>query len=361
MPDQKLPILIFVGGHHTSGLEVAKILLANHKINIVWIGHRYSAWGDSHESAEYHEVTNENIPFIALRAGKFHHTYNPIKLIRIPWGFIQSMYILIRLKLSYPGQIRGVVSFGGYLAVPVVICAWMLNIPSLTHEQTAVSGWANRLIAIFCRKIAISWSESIAYLPKNKCIYVGLPIRQALFKTKRSVESAKPTIYITGGKQGSHVINQSVFQALPQLLERFDVIHQTGSNSQYADYKTARQIQHPRYSTYEYADAKTTAANIQKSRLVISRSGAHTIAELLFFHKKSVLIPIPWGSHNEQEKNANMLKNLNLAVVLDQQKLNPQTLLRAIDACLLLKPQKTQFNFHGLKNYASLIDSEFLQ
>ena len=137
--------LVFTGGHHTGALEVAKALKEK-GWNTVWFGHKHSMWNDTSHSSEYREVTESGIVFYKLLAGKFHHTYNPLKLIRIPFGFIQALCLLLLLKPA------GIVSFGGYLAVPTVIMGWLLGIPSITHEQTVTQGWANKLIALFAKR-----------------------------------------------------------------------------------------------------------------------------------------------------------------------------------------------------------------
>ena len=160
--------LVFTGGHHTSALVVAKELKKK-GWNIIWYGHRHSMWGDESDSAEYREVTAAGIKFYDLKAGKFYATFSPLKLIRIPYGFLQAFLLLIFHRPN------GIVSFGGYLAVPTVICGWLLGIPSVTHEQTLVAGWANKLISLFVKKIAVSWPNSLTHYPKAKTIFTGLP------------------------------------------------------------------------------------------------------------------------------------------------------------------------------------------
>jgi len=354
----KKHILIFTGGHHTSGLAVARMLQSS-QTQIIWFGHRHSSWKDRSDSAEYREVTQSNIKFINLQAGKFHRTYHPLKLLRLPWGFIQSFYHLIILKINHGTQIAGIVSFGGYLAVPVVICGWLLGIKSVTHEQTLVSGWANRVISIFCSKIALSWPQSQKYFPVDKCVVVGLPLRQEILDLKP--EPTQSTIYITGGKQGSHLINSVILECLPKLLKNYTIIHQTGSNSLYRDFEKSQGIKSSGYHSFEYADSQTTAKNLQQASLVISRAGAHIMAELLYFQKPSVLIPIPGGSHHEQELNAQFLEALSQAIILPQSDLNPINLLIAIDKAQKLKPKFVKFDFNGLSNFAKLIFNEFLQ
>ena len=122
--------LVFVGGHHTTALAVIDVLqVENPNLAIFWIGHRFSMWGDKNDSVEYRDITARYIPFYDLKAGKFYHTYNPLKLLRIPFGFFQAFYYLLKIRPVL------IVSCGGYLAVPVVIVGWILRIPSITRTD----------------------------------------------------------------------------------------------------------------------------------------------------------------------------------------------------------------------------------
>ena len=179
--------LVFTGGHHTGALEVAKTL-KNKGWKIVWFGHRHSMWNDTSDSAEYKEVIESGIEFHDLLAGKLYRTYNPFKLIRVPFGFLQACYLLLRLKLT--SDVSGIASFGGYLAVPTVIMGWILGIPSITHEQTITQGWANKLISKFAKKTALTW-------PGEKGVVVGLPLRREILniKTQRR-KGTKQLIFI---------------------------------------------------------------------------------------------------------------------------------------------------------------------
>ena len=320
--------VVFTGGHHTSSLVVAKALQAK-GWRIVWFGHRYSMWGDRRDSGEYREVTAAGVKFYNLWAGKFYKTYNPIKLILIPVGFIHSLLLLL---LTTP---RGIVSFGGYLAVPVVVCGWLLGIPSITHEQTVVAGWANKLISLFVRKIAVSWPGSLNLYPKHKVILTGLPLRPEILKIKQQMtindhELPRMTIYITGGKQGSHVINQVIFNNIAALTKKYNVIHQTGTATVFGDLQKARMINVPGYTTFGFDSAKALKA-LAAADVVVSRAGAHIIYELGFLGKRSVLIPIPWVSHHEQEKNAQILVDAGLAVTISESALTIKTLVTAIE------------------------------
>jgi UDP-N-acetylglucosamine--N-acetylmuramyl-(pentapeptide) pyrophosphoryl-undecaprenol N-acetylglucosamine transferase len=359
------PTLIFTGGHHTSALVVANLLKKN-GWNIIWIGHKYSMWGDSSPSAEYREVTESGIEFIELRAGKLHNTYNPQKLLRVPFGFFQSFQILKKIKSTHKDGLKGIISFGGYLGVPVVFCGWMLGLPTVSHEQTTVAGWANKFISLFAQKIAVTWPRSLELYPKSKTELTGLPLREEILSELKRLPEREKKIYITGGKQGSHIINQTIFSILGDLLNQFQVVHQTGSSTLYADYAEALKIkaaldekQKNKYRVFEYLDAKSAAHNISTAQIVVGRSGAHITYELAVTGTRSVLIPIPWSSHNEQLNNAQVLRDKNLAVVVQQSDLNGRTLMESINKAGQLKVSELQLPLDGAERMVHLIEEVF--
>lgn len=361
------PILIFTGGHHSSALAVANYL-RKHDWSVVWLGHRYSQWKDRSDSAEYREVTSSGIPFYDLKAGKAYRTYHPLKLFRIPWGFIQAFWIIFKLKRNYKKQLRGIVSFGGYLAVPVVICGWILSVPSITHEQTISAGWANKIISKFARKIAVTWRESVPHFPSSKVVLTGLPFRQEVLKYSSSQNRSRDNrlIYITGGKQGSHLINRAVFSVIKELLNNYQVVHQTGGSSVHSDFQIAQNLHRKlpkdlkqKYEVSSYYSAELAARYLTSAGVVVSRSGAHITSELLLLGTRCVLIPISWSSHSEQQKNAQLLAQNNQAIILAESELNGQSLIKAIQQAQSLHPSQYPVITDALEKLSLLIESEF--
>jgi len=330
--------LVITGGHHTGALPVIKKLREScPDAQIYWFGHRFSAQGDKNPTLEFHEITALNIPFYSIHAGKFYKTKNLKRLAKIPFGFFQCLFLLIKLKPN------AILSFGGYIAVPTVLAGWVLGIPSVTHEQTVVAGWANRLISRVVKKVLISWKESAKYFPKGKTILVGLPLREEINQVKSNsfeVNKDLPTIYVTAGKTGSHVLNEVVGKCLTNLLDHCNVIHQCGDNSVFCDFAKLSEIKaalgktNGRYFLQKFIFNNEIGEVYSKCDLVVSRSGANTTAELLTLKKKCVLIPIPWVSHNEQHENAKILVDAGLGIVLPEKNLSPDTLTAEIDKAL---------------------------
>jgi UDP-N-acetylglucosamine--N-acetylmuramyl-(pentapeptide) pyrophosphoryl-undecaprenol N-acetylglucosamine transferase len=326
--------VVITGGHHSSALPVIKKLREKWPdIQIYWFGHKYSALGDKNPTLEFHEIKALNVPFYHIHAGKFYRTVNLRRLIKIPFGLFQCLYLLIKLKPD------AILSFGGYIAVPTAVAGWLLGIPSITHEQTVVAGWANRLVSKFAKKVLVSWPQSQKFFPREKTIFVGLPLRHEIFEIKSQnfvIDNDLPTVYITTGKIGSHVINKVVGECLSDLLKFSNVIHQCGDNSVCNDFSSLTDIKgnigttRGKYYLKKFIFENEIGEAFSKSDLVVSRSGAHTTAELLALKKTCLLIPISWVSHNEQYENAKILVEAGLGTILPENKLSKESLLESV-------------------------------
>lgn len=325
--------IVFTGGHHTPALAVMEELAARGNFEFYWIGHRFSLRGDSTPSVESRTIEKLGIPFYPLHAARFYHA-GPLELLKVPFGFFHALYLLWKIRP------RLVVSFGGYLAAPVVAAAFFLRIPSVTHEQTVTSGWANRFIAIFAKKVFVSWEQSLPNFPKGKTVWTGNPIRHAIFEKKTNrfhFRDKLPTVYVTGGKQGAHLINEAVRGALSKFIERYNVIHQTGSAGVFKDYQKIMILRgqlpprlKERYLVQEYFSEDEIGAVYAAADIVVGRSGANTVSELAALGKPAILIPISWSSHGEQLRNAKLLERQGAALILPEDRLSPPALLSAI-------------------------------
>lgn len=321
--------IVITGGHHTPALSVIEALKSLSKksskdLSFFWIGHKYSMWADTNISAEYRQVTASGIPFFDLKAGKFHKTYHPLKLIRIPLGFIQAFIYLLKIRPDI------IISFGGYLAVPVVFSAWLQRITIVTHEQTTVAGRASLFISRFAGKIFISFASSGKFFPKEKICLVGNPIRSEIFADRGlfCFANGRKTLYITGGKQGSHKINSFVERNLILFLSSYNVIHQCGNSSVYGDDDNLLKLREnlspalrERYLVKDFFSAEEIGSVFARADIVISRAGANAVYEIGALGKVALLIPIPWSSRNEQESNARFLSSGGGAALLEERDL----------------------------------------
>jgi len=323
------PTIVFTGGHHNSALVIAKAL-QKEGYPVAWIGHKFTSKGDKSLSAEYQEVTQSGLHFLELKTGKFYQKFNPLEWLKVAFGFFQAFIYLVKYRPKL------IFSSGGYLSVPVVIVGWFLGTPSITHEQTVVAGWANKAISPFVKKILLTHSSSMRNFSKEKSVVVGLPIRKELLNSKYTKKFDPKLVYISCGKQGSHIINKTLFPIIPKLVEKFTIVHQTGANTLTKDSDRARRIKEKlgeyqdRYIFAPYFFAEDAATYIRSAAVVVGRAGAHSIYELMLLRKKAVLIPIPWVSHDEQHLNAKLAEKQIGSIVLEEKDLTPEVLLGAI-------------------------------
>jgi len=365
--EKPIPIVI-TGGHQDPAIAVMEALGERGNFQFFWIGHRYSLSGEITESVEFKTITRLGIPFFELQTGRLYRS-SWRELIKLPWGFLHALYLLIRLRP------RVVVSFGGYLAAPVVLASYFLRIPAVTHEQTVVFGWANRFISRFAQRIFVSWKSSLKYFPSRKTVLTGNPVRPEVFeeRTKRfRFNNDRPVVYVTGGKQGSHIVNEAVRGVLSQFLENYNLIHQTGSSTRFQDYQKLsilksqlpRKLQN-RYILQEYFGLDEIGAVYRAAAVVIGRAGANTVTELAALGKPAILIPIPWVSRREQFRNAQILEEIGAAVVLEEEQLSSRSLKHNLDDIFanLRKYQKAAQESRRLINprAASQIASEIIR
>ncbi|MEX1061637.1 MAG: UDP-N-acetylglucosamine--N-acetylmuramyl-(pentapeptide) pyrophosphoryl-undecaprenol N-acetylglucosamine transferase [Patescibacteria group bacterium] len=332
MAGEKPVKIVVTGGHHTPALAVMAALKKRGNFEFHFIGRATSLRSEKTTSVEKRTMEKLGIPFYNLKTGKLYKS-GVGELVKIPGGFLQAFWLLMRIRP------RLIVSFGGYLAAPVMLAGFFLRIPRVTHEQTVVSGWANRFSAYLANKIFVSWEPSRKFFPKDKTVLTGNPLREEIFNPKGKkiiVSRDLPTVYITGGKQGSHLINEVVRVSLSQFLENYNLIHQTGSSAS-QDYQKLILLKNQlpkalkkRYLVQEYFGEEEIGAVLAATDAVVGRSGANTVTEIAAKGLPSVLIPIPWVSHNEQEENAKILSERGAALIISQDKLSAPDLLLAL-------------------------------
>lgn len=337
--------VLFTGAHFTPAQAVIEELKKDPGSEIVYIGRKYTQEGDNSPSIESQVLPNLGVKFIPIIAGRLRRIFDIhtiISLLKIPIGFIQSFYILVK------EQPNVVLSFGGYVGVPVVFSAWLLSIPVIVHEQTLVSSLSSKFTNIFANKIALTF-ETDQYTNK-KVVITGNPIRKELLNPaskysedlgiflKEVKRNKLPLIYITGGNQGSDTINKVISKLLDKLTEKAYVIHQTGSSKANYFEKLLEQRgtlkNSERYLVKKWFDASDMAQIFRNANLVISRAGINTLLELAYFSIPTIVIPLPFLYKNEQMKNAQFFKQNGLCEIITQSNLNDESLLKLINQVL---------------------------
>ena len=339
----KLLIVAGGGGHFAPALAVIEKLPKDWELLVV--GRKYVFEGDQSLSLEYQTATKLNIPFSTLTTGRLQRKFTRStinSLFKIPIGLSQATSIITKFKPDV------VLSFGGYVSVPITLAASILRIPLVIHEQTLEAGISNKLIAKFAKKICISWEESRKFFPENKTVLTGNPLRKEFemgdLRTdefKKNIPDIKvdePTIYVTGGSSGSHAINILIEGCVEKLLQKYNIIHQVGEATQFKDFERLSKLRESLsdelkvgYTLVKFIEPSKVADYLTASDLVISRSGMNTVTELMYFGKPSILIPLPYGQHLEQLKNAQFMKKLGLAEIAEQNELTSDKLILLIN------------------------------
>ena len=308
-------------GHVTPNLALVP-KLRELGYDILYIG---SLNGIEKELAEQAGLAYEGISSGKLR--RYFDLKNFTDPIRVNRGFTQAH----RIMRHYRPDI--VFSKGGFVAVPVTMAARTLGIPVISHESDMTPGLANRLAGPFATKICCNFPETLKLLPKGKAVLSGSPIREEILKGDAAeglkflgFDGLKPRLMIIGGSLGSVHVNNAVRSVLPQLLERFDIIHICGKGN-LDESKTDL----PGYRQFEYVSAELKDL-FAAADIVISRAGANAICELLALKKPNLLIPLPANaSRGDQILNAESFRKQGFSMVLTEENLNDGTLTEAVD------------------------------
>lgn len=285
------------------------------------------------------------VAYKAIQTGKLRRYLSwqtPVDLlVRLPWGAVQAWAAVRKFKPEV------IFSTGGYVCVPTVIAGWMLRVPAITHEQTALVGLANRIAGRFAKRVAVSYAQSLKYFPSGKGFVTGNPLRPSLLEGDAARGAARfgfdvgmPVVYVTGGAQGSHAINMAVQEALPEILGVAQVIHQCGEGPdgsgddlrslQAAKEKLPEELR-KRYVVQAFVGDEI-ADVYALARLVVGRAGAGTVNEVANLGKASVLVPLPGAL--EQRANAEALAKEGGAVVLLQDDLAGEKLAEVVKGLL---------------------------
>lgn len=321
--------VLVTGAHFTPAIAVIE-QLKKFPVDIVYVGRKSTQEGDKSPSVESKILPAMGIRFIPILAGRIQRSfsiYTLPALLKIPVGFLQALRILLKEKPQM------ILSFGGYVSVPVTVVAWFLSIPIIIHEQSLTMGLANRINSIFAQKIAISFKND-EDVNTGKTILTGNPLRSDIVnhKNMRKKIGREPLILITGGNQGSHKINRAVEECLTDLTGLAYIIHVTGENK-FMDYERLLKFSGKKYIVKKWID-KEWVRVLQSADIVISRAGINTLTELAFLGKPALVIPLKDFFNNEQEKNAKYFEQLGLIKILPQDRLSGLVLFRNIQKML---------------------------
>lgn len=283
----------------------------------------------SYEGMEKKLIEDCDIPYYGISSGKLRRYFDvknfsdPFKVLK---GYGQARKLLKKLKPDV------VFSKGGFVSVPVVFAAKHCHIPAIIHESDITPGLANKLAIPNAYKVCCNFPETLKYLPADKAILTGSPIRSELLNGNRQhalsychLTDGKPVILVVGGSSGSQFINEIVRGILPELLKTYQVIHLCGKgNLDKSLHGTAG------YAQFEYANQELSDM-FALADIVISRAGANSICELLALHKPNILIPLSANaSRGDQILNAHSFEQQGFSMIIEEENLSNVVLLDAV-------------------------------
>lgn len=317
--------IVFTGGgtagHVTPNIAlIAKLKELNYDIH--YIG--------SYTGIEKDLIEKLKIPYYGIASGKLRR-YLDLKNFSDPFkvwkGYREAKKLLKRLNPDI------VFSKGGFVAVPVVLAAKKRKIPTIIHESDMTPGLANRLCIPSAVKVCANFPETLNYLPKEKAVLTGTPIRKELFAGNKikgldfcGLSANLPIILVIGGSTGALKVNEAVRNLLPTLLKKYQVIHLCGKGKMDMAYQNM-----PGYVQYEYISSELSDL-FAAADLVISRAGANAICELLALKKPNILIPLSAAaSRGDQILNAESFEHQGYSYVIKEENLTNETLLTGVN------------------------------
>jgi UDP-N-acetylglucosamine--N-acetylmuramyl-(pentapeptide) pyrophosphoryl-undecaprenol N-acetylglucosamine transferase len=321
------------GGHLFPGMAVAEEFLARDPSNeVLFVGTEHGIEARAVPAAGY------RIELITAAGIRGKGLFSQIKGA----GMMLYGYALSRkiLKTFQPDMVLGV---GGYASLPMVLAAKGMQTPRYIHEQNAIPGMTNKLLARFADRVFITLEESATFFPKEKTLLTGNPLRRQILNMvatqnpptipaleKGGSEQRIFRLFVFGGSQGAHAINTAMIDALPRLADlsdRLEICHQTGD-------KDCAEVR----AAYGKSGIPSTvqpfisdmAAEYRTADLIICRAGATTIAEVTACGKACLFIPFPHAVDDHQRRNAEALLKKQACFMLLERELSHERLAAMI-------------------------------
>ncbi len=324
-------------------------------------------------------ASTANVPYKRIQAGKLRRYFSlwtPLAPFQTIVGFFQSLWILLWYMPD------AVFTKGGYISVMPAVVAKLYTIPIYTHESDSVPGLANKIIGKLAKQVFVSFDSTVHYFSAGKAILTGNPIRLELLTGDKAIalqqfnlRSDKKTILVTGGSQGAKRINDAIIEALIQLVQNFQVIHQCGEYQftalkalveQYSKEgeKSYGALINANYRLYPFFNAKDLTMAYAAADVIISRGGASNLFEISALGKPAIIIPLSKvSSRGDQIDNAIEFQKYG-GVMIEEANVTSHIIINQIQE--LLEPARYQAVSEKIKtfakpNAANTIASELLK
>lgn len=308
------------------------------------------------------------IKFVQIPAGKLRVYPSFQTVIDVFKTLFGCLLALVKVYSYYPDVIF---AKGGYASFPILFAAKILSIPVVIHESDTVPGRTTKWAGKFASRVALSYSEAVTFYPKEKVALTGQPIRDLLIPPSdyERVYGAKdrPVILILGGSQGSVSINEAILRILPELLQKYDIVHQVGINN----LTEMKQVTESILKNHEHKDRYFMDGFIDpgifysKVDMVITRAGS-AMFEMALWQLPMIVIPIPETISRDQRTNAYAMSGRGVAQVLEENNLGTAILLSEISRIMenkntYQKMSQAGKEFETSRTAASVIARELIR
>jgi len=280
-----------------------------------------------------------DIRYISVPAGKWRRYFSLLNITDAFKTIYGCLLALFKVYSIYPDVIFGK---GGYASFPTLLAGKILNIPIIIHESDSKPGRVNKWAGKFAEKIALSYSDAIKYFEnKDRVAYTGNPIRSGIIQPLKNgakeflnLEELTPTVLVLGGSQGSQNINDAIISGLSELLNNYQIIHQTGKANLEEIKSTITVIlkDHQygyRYHPFDYLNDLSLRMSAGIADVVVSRAGS-TIFEISAWGVPSIIIPLPNSISHDQTDNAFAYGKTGAASIIEENNLSSHILIEEI-------------------------------
>jgi UDP-N-acetylglucosamine--N-acetylmuramyl-(pentapeptide) pyrophosphoryl-undecaprenol N-acetylglucosamine transferase len=309
------------GGHVIPALAVARELKARHGAEILFVG--------TARGMETRLVPQAGFELALVQVGALKNVSLATRLrtlFDLPRAILQARRIIRRFR---PDVVIGV---GGYASGPAMAAAILARVPTLAFEPNLVPGFANRMVGRWVSAGAVHFEQTRKYFRNARV--VGVPVRPEFFNVSARPQNQVPTLLVFGGSQGAHAINQVVPAAIPEALARIPdlyVIHQTGERD-YNDVQAA--YSRAGASAEISAFIEDMPGAFARADLLVCRSGASTVAEVVAAGKPAIFVPFPRAADDHQRRNAEAIAAAGAAVLIPESELTPKKLAETVTELL---------------------------
>ncbi len=299
------------GGHVIPAIAIAQALKEKYGAEVIFIG--------TARGIENRLVPAAGFELKLIEVGALNRVSAATRLktmTALPRAIAKSWGILRRFR---PDVVIGV---GGYASGPAMMAAVLRRTPTLIFEPNVIPGFANRIVAPFVTAAAVHFEATSRYFRHS--VVTGVPVRHRFFEIPPRDPSARPSLLLFGGSQGSHALNQVLTDSLRAIHERvpnLHIVHQTGEKEYEAVAKTYLEVGQSA-EVAPFIDNMTAA--FANADLLVCRSGASTVAEVTAAGKPAVFVPLPTAADNHQFKNAELLAKNGAALLLEEKDLTPE-------------------------------------